>query len=75
MCIIEANRVNKYFVEHKNHVKIHKQTLHYMASLSASMHVDQRDINALHLPVNRPLAHDVIAPVTMHLEDKLAIYA
>ena len=23
----------------------------------------------------RPLAHDVIAPVTMHLEDKLAIYA
>jgi hypothetical protein len=25
--------------------------------------------------VNRPLAHDVIAPVTMHLEDKLAIYA
>jgi hypothetical protein len=22
----------------------------------------------------RPLAHDVIAPVTMHLEDKLAIY-
>jgi bifunctional DNase/RNase len=24
---------------------------------------------------NRPLAHDVTAPVTMHLEDKLAIYA
>ena len=24
---------------------------------------------------NRPFAHDVIAPVTMHLEDKLAIYA
>jgi hypothetical protein len=24
---------------------------------------------------NRALAHDVIAPVTMHLEDKLAIYA
>ena len=24
---------------------------------------------------HRPLAHDVIAPVTMHLEDKLAIYA
>ena len=23
----------------------------------------------------RPLAHDVIPPVTMHLEDKLAIYA
>ena len=23
----------------------------------------------------RPLAHDVTAPVTMHLEDKLAIYA
>ena len=24
---------------------------------------------------NRPIAHDVTAPVTMHLEDKLAIYA
>jgi hypothetical protein len=24
---------------------------------------------------NRPLAHDVTSPVTMHLEDKLAIYA
>ena len=23
----------------------------------------------------RPIAHDVTAPVTMHLEDKLAIYA
>jgi hypothetical protein len=23
----------------------------------------------------RPLAHDVTAPVTMHLEDKLSIYA
>ena len=27
------------------------------------------------LAVYRPLTHDVIAPVTMHLEDKLAIYA
>ena len=25
--------------------------------------------------LNRPLAHDITAPVTMHLEDKLAIYA
>ena len=24
---------------------------------------------------NRPIAHDVTAPMTMHLEDKLAIYA
>jgi hypothetical protein len=30
---------------------------------------------ALYAACNRPLAHDVIAPVTMHLEDKLAIYA
>jgi hypothetical protein len=30
---------------------------------------------SLKFSTNRPIAHDVTTPVTMHLEDKLAIYA
>jgi hypothetical protein len=31
--------------------------------------------NSKKVRLYRPLAHDVTAPVTMHLEDKLSIYA
>jgi hypothetical protein len=34
-----------------------------------------REKNIIALSNYRPIAHDVTAPVTMHLEDKLAIYA
>jgi hypothetical protein len=52
MCIIEANRVNKYFVELKNHVKIHKQTLHYITLHGKSIRIHSR----------RPARHQRVAP-------------
>jgi hypothetical protein len=36
---------------------------------------DSADYIYINNLVYRPLAHDVTSPVTMHLEDKLAIYA
>jgi hypothetical protein len=42
---------------------------------STFLRVNFKFSNHLQSNLNRPIAHDVTAPVTMYLEDKLAIYS